>query len=293
MAVAIPMLPTFLVIGAQKSGSTALHAYLRRHPDVAMSNPKELKFFVERFNWNLGVAWYEEQFAPAAARPVPPIAVGETSPDYARCTIHPGVPERIASVIPDVRLIYIVRHPLERIRSAYQHAIAHGAESRPIDEAVQRSPHYVDDTRYAMQVDRFLEVFDREQLLLVGNRALRDDRRATLRQVGAFIGVDPDAFEWSRVGSERYTSEDRTAPAGVVAVASRSRLAPMVRSVVPASLRQRVWRASSREIGEEELTLSHESVRHIMGALADDIRRIAADVPEAATWTEGGAGAAG
>jgi hypothetical protein len=275
------MLPTFLIIGAAKSGTTALHGYLRRHPDIAMSRPKELQFFVAEKNWGEGVAWYEEHFAAAIDRPEPPLAIGESSPDYSRCTVHAGVPERIASVIPDVRLVYLVRHPLERIRSAYQHAVAHGAERRPIDEAVREVPHYVDDSRYAMQLDRYLEVFDRSRLLVLGNGALRDDRRGTLEAVGRFVGVDPDRFGWERVQDAKYSSEDRTAPAGLLAKARSSRLAPAVRSIVPAGVRQRVWRAGSRSFDPGELQMADTTAAWVMEQLAADIARIAAEVPEA------------
>src|SRR5919106_4193832 len=98
-------LPTFVIIGAQKCGTTALHSYLSRHPEVSMSRPKELDFFVEGANWEKGVDWYRSRFDGAAK------ARGESSPNY---TAHPmlaGVPERMAELVPDAKLIFMVRDP--------------------------------------------------------------------------------------------------------------------------------------------------------------------------------------
>jgi hypothetical protein len=109
-------LPTFLGIGTVKGGSSSMYYYLKAHPMIFMSEPKELQFFVAELNWDRGLEWYERHFAGAEAF----AAAGEFSPGY---TQHPhlsGVPKRIASVLPDVRLVYFVRDPIERMRSHYQ-----------------------------------------------------------------------------------------------------------------------------------------------------------------------------
>ena len=97
------MLPTVIVIGAAKCGTTSVHEYLDDHPEVAMSAEKELNFFVEEKNWPRGIAWYESQFDPDA-----PVR-GESSPTYTAYPEYHGVPERIRSVVPDAKLIYLVR----------------------------------------------------------------------------------------------------------------------------------------------------------------------------------------
>lgn len=278
-----PRLPTFLVIGAQKAGTTALHQYLRAHPDVFMSRPKELRFFVAGANWDRGPGWYADHFAGAGDR----AAVGESSPDYARATVHPGVPERITALLPEVRLVYLVRHPLDRIRSAYQHALAHGAERRAIGQAVLAEPHYVDDSRYAFQLSRYLDHLDRDRLLVVDSDDLRHRRSDTLARVATFLGLDPHRFRWSRVERDVYTSEGRTVPHRAVAVAGRSGWMTPLRRVVPASWRTRVRSRTSRPVRPDELVLAPEVVEALWSRLADDVAELVPWVPGAAHWGPG------
>lgn len=197
-------LPTFLVIGAMKAGTTSLYHYLRNHDEIFMSRIKELDFFVETHNWTRGLDWYRRQFCEGASAP----ARGEASTLYTKYPEHRGVPERIAAVLPDVRLIYVVRHPIERLRSHYQHRVLTGAETDPPEVAVLQNPVYLDCSRYAMQLEQYLEHFPREQILVVTSESLRAERAATVKEVYGFLGVDtgcvPDAL-----ATEFYRTEQR------------------------------------------------------------------------------------
>jgi hypothetical protein len=88
--------------------------------------------------------------------------------------------------------VYVVRDPIDRIRSHYQTRLTEGTERDPIDRAVRENPIYLDYSRYAMQLDRYLEHFPREQLLVITAEDLRGDRRAAIKQVYGFLEVDPD-----------------------------------------------------------------------------------------------------
>ena len=102
-------LPTFLVIGSMKCGTTSLHDYLARHPDVFMSAVKEVNFFVLERTWDKGIDWYRAQFYGRYQ------VRGEASQNYTkRHEFEPGVAERIRSLLPNVKLIYIVRDPVAR-----------------------------------------------------------------------------------------------------------------------------------------------------------------------------------
>ena len=133
-------LPNFIVIGAMKSGTTSLFHYLQAHPQVFMSPLKEVEFFVEEKNWRRGMDWYRAQFAGASPGA---LAIGEASTAYTKYPEYPGVPERIASSLPDARLIYILRDPIERIRSHYQHRVLSGAEREPLERAVLNDERYM------------------------------------------------------------------------------------------------------------------------------------------------------
>jgi len=180
-------LPNFIVIGAMKAGTTSLYQYLKNHDQVFMPMIKELDFFVAESNWFRGLCWYCRQFRAAGGA----LARGEASTLYTQYPTHDGVPERIALVLPSVRLVYVVRDPIVRIRSHYQHLVMTGAEKSPPEEAVLKNPIYLDCSKYAMQLEQYLEHFPREQILIVTSEALRFDRRATMQQVYGFLGVDP------------------------------------------------------------------------------------------------------
>jgi len=239
-----PRLPNFIVIGAMKSGTTSLFHYLREHPQAHMSPLKEVEFFVEEKNWKRGLDWYRSQFAGASPGA---IAVGEASTAYTKYPEFRGVPERIAEHIPEARLIYVVRDPIERIRSHYQHRVLAGSERRTIERAVIDDERYVDCSRYAMQTDRYLQVFPRESLLLVTSEELRAARAETMRRIYAFLQIDP-SFEPESMDREFYRSDDRAAYPPFVwwvrrtikrYVPAGKRAKELVDLVVPASLGRR------------------------------------------------------
>lgn len=190
------MLPNLLIIGAAKCGTTSLHAYLDHHPEISMAVPrdtpdvKEMRYFW-RPHWRELRGWYESHFDVDT-----PIR-GEATPSYTHFPYLSGVPERIHSVIPEVKLIYLVGDPVRRIASHWVQLHADGDPS-PFDQYLQEAERadnrVVCASKYATQVKQYLRFFDRSQLLVVDQHDLRRDRRGTLREVFAFLGVD-DSFE--------------------------------------------------------------------------------------------------
>lgn len=187
-------LPNLIVIGAMKCGTTALHDLLDRHPQVAMSEPKELNFFFgpdhaapswTAGNWPHGLDWYAGHFDPTS------VVRGESSPGYTSPD-HPGVAARIAGILPDARLVCLVRDPLVRAISQYDHHRAEGAERRPLRAALT-DPHsqYVARGRYHALLEPFVAHFPREQLMVIAQEDLRADPTATVRRIVAFAGADP------------------------------------------------------------------------------------------------------
>jgi hypothetical protein len=181
-------LPNLIVIGGLKCGTTSLHHYLNLHPQVAMSRPKELNFFVEELNWPLGGDWYTGHFS--AETPVR----GETSPHYTNRPRFEGVAERMRSLLgDDARLVYMVRHPIDRALSHYLHNVGGGYEQRPLEEALgdERSA-YVQRSRYLFQLEPYLAEFGADRILVISREELGRDRGATTRRAFEFAGVDPE-----------------------------------------------------------------------------------------------------
>ncbi|MEA2507374.1 MAG: hypothetical protein QOH48_1992 [Actinomycetota bacterium] len=200
-------LPDFLVIGAQKSGTTSLYEYLRSHPQVFMPDIKELDFFTPGLNWEKGFGWYQRLFE---GKPPGITAVGEASTSYTKYPRYSGSAELIARYIPGARLIYVIRNPIDRLRSHYVHNIAFGTETAPLAEAVERNPDYVNFGKYAMQLEQYRSRFSSDRLLVITSEALRTSRTETLRRVYQFLGVRDD---WTSdvLDQEFFTSDRRLA----------------------------------------------------------------------------------
>lgn len=173
-----------------KAGTTSLHRYLDLHPQIGMSNPKEPNFFLEPPDgtWHRGLNWYATLFDPRRE------VRGESSTAYANLPRSAGTAERIAAVVPDARLIYVVRDPLERAVSNWAHARAAGAEEAPLEAALaDPRSRFVARSLYLTQLREFLERFPLERVLVIDNDELRSARRATLAAAFRFLGVD-DGF---------------------------------------------------------------------------------------------------
>jgi hypothetical protein len=182
-------LPNFLVIGAGKSGTTSLYRYLAQHSDVFMSPVKETNWFAYegqgdslRYPIRTRDA-YERLFEGVAAER----AVGEASPQYLKSTV---AAERIAAALPGVRLVALLRHPVDRAYSSYLHSLRDALERRGVEEALQPGSRYVELGLYHPQLSRYFERFDRSRIKVILYDDLAADPAAVMRDLYAFLGVD-------------------------------------------------------------------------------------------------------
>jgi hypothetical protein len=272
-------LPTFIVIGAMKAGTTSLYHYLRHHRQIYMAGVKELDFFVAESNWSRGVGWYRQQFAGAGDA----LARGEASTLYTKFPQYTGVPERIAGVVPDVRLIYVVRDPIMRMRSHYEHRVALGAETAPPEVALLENPIYADYSRYALQLEQYLDHFPREQILVVTSEGLRHDRLATVRGVYEFLGVDPEISS-PVLETEFYQTAQRRSYPPIVWSARRfvKRHVPQAKrakELVDSVMASRSAAASGSSPESVRAELSPELREKLADLLRDDVARLRAHMP--------------
>ena len=179
--------PNLIIIGGLKCGTTSIHHYLGLHPQIQMSKPKELNFFVDELNWDLGLDWYASRFDDRFE------VRGESSPHYTNLPRFEGVAERIREHCPDARLIYMVRDPIKRILSHWVHGKGAGYETGEIDEVLSRpDTAYIHRSMYWMQLQPYLAKFDRGQIEVIAQEELQGEREETMRKAFAFAGVDPD-----------------------------------------------------------------------------------------------------
>jgi len=215
-------LPDFLIIGAQKAGTTALYAYLRRHPAITGPSWKEVSYFDRHYG--RGEAWYRGNF-PNRVRARGKL-VGEASPSY---IFHPLGPERVKALVPEARLVALVRHPVDRALSHYHHEVALGREPLRFEDALDAeedrlrgeeerlaadpsyfsrawwSHAYKSRGRYAEQLERWLAVFPREQLLILPSEDLGGEPERTHARVLDFLGAVPHRLDaYPRVYERQY-----------------------------------------------------------------------------------------
>jgi hypothetical protein len=197
------VLPSFLIIGAQRGGTTSLFEYLCQHPGVCRPIEKELQFFTYRFG--RGVDWYRSHFPTQAA------AAGrlafEATPYY---LFHPEAPGRAASVLPEARLVALLRNPVDRAYSHHRHNVLRGTEKLSFEQALdaeserlqqssrngedtssQKRHSYVARGHYAEQLARWLEVYPREQLLVLFSEDLYRNTDETYGRVLRFLDLSP------------------------------------------------------------------------------------------------------
>lgn len=231
--------PDFVLIGAMKAGSTTLHRQLERHPRLFLTRPKEPEYFSLRFGEPGAGAWYEGLFREAR----PGQLRGEASTGYTRWPQVPDVPARLAAHRASVRLVYLLRDPVERAVSHWRHRMlewrAQGRTPRSLPEALDALPEIVDSSRYLRQIERYLAHFPREQLHVAFFEDLVDAPRRTLEEVQRFLGVEPDPAVSSRLlhANRPGDLQARRRLAGRLRRVRRLPGAGVVRRLVPAPWR--------------------------------------------------------
>ena len=252
------MLPNFLIIGAMKAGTTSLYAYLQGHPQVFMPELKEVHFFSDEDNWNQGQAWYERHFQDAGESA---LAVGEASTTYSRFPHIAGVPARVAGMLPDARLIYLVRNPVDRMISDYLHRLSGNQEDASLETALLTKRKYADLSSYAMQIEQYLQYFPRLQMLILKSEDLRGQRVETLRSVCEFLGIDGSWLP-PLLHKEFHQTAERRQPRRMAESLTRLGAVSAAKSLLPRFVRR--WLRTA-------LTTAGPSLPE--GAVSPDLRR--------------------
>jgi hypothetical protein len=196
-------LPTVIGIGAQKCASTWIYDVLSDHPQVRMSTCKELDFF--SYHYDRGLSWYERHFG----RSEPGFAVGEISPSYFH---EPAVPERVQAFLPNVKIVVALRDPAERAFSHHRHAVRLGdvkGSDLSFETALPRNPMYLEQGRYATHLQRWLDRFSEEQLLILLFEEVARAPDVVAGRLYRFLDIDPGHLS-SRIGQR--SNESHTIP---------------------------------------------------------------------------------
>lgn len=226
--------PTFIIIGTQKGGTTSLYHYLTQHPLILAALEKEVRFFDYKFE--KGEAWYHAHFPLKSTayywkmRHNREVITGEASPNY---LFDPRPPERIMATLPTVKLVIMLRNPIDRAYSSYQMGVRRGWEDKTFAEAIaieaertdgelqkiKEDPAYIGHNRhtfsylargrYAEQISPWLQFFPREQMLFIKSETFFNNPKDVLTSVFNFLGVPAEVdinYRPHNVG--RYTTMD-------------------------------------------------------------------------------------
>lgn len=211
----------FLVIGAQKSGTTTLFKYMQQHPQLHLPAQKETHFFVSEDGPSKGLPWYlQTYFAGADERK----RWGEVCPSYLGYSV---APERIHAMCPDARLVAILRNPVDRAYSHYRMAVRRETESRTFRQAVENlrdrqggspktkiwddAPFVLEFSRYGRSLERYLRYFDQEQMLILFQEDLISHPEAVLARLLTFLEVDA-RHRPSNLGREYHVGGEKRVP---------------------------------------------------------------------------------
>ncbi len=271
--------PNFAYIGTSKAGSTWLFNALAGHPEVYLASNKGLYFFDSHFDE--GRHWYLDHFRGAGDRP----AVGEISHSYLS---SPEAPARIAELNPGMRLLVCLREPVDRAFSDYLDLVKNGQFDGPFSAALEQYPRLLDRGRYATHLQRYLDLFPRQQLHVSLFDDLRTDPQAYADEVFAFLGIQrlelPPADLKSRMpaGTPRSTAV-ATAAKTMSKVAKRTGLRRL-RSRVKRSVLVR--QALYRPYKDDRPTVDPAQAAELRLGFADEVRSLDAMLgrPVSSTW---------
>ncbi|MBR9832567.1 sulfotransferase domain-containing protein [bacterium] len=176
-------MPNLLIVGAMKAGTSSLHDYLNLHPDVYMSEPKEIHYYADGVYGVKSKEWYTSFFKSDKK------IVGTTPQSYTKChnKYYQNIPERIFKDTPNVKLIYIVRDPIKRYES---HVLESYHCDTPEDvEYSKSSGNYIKTSMYGMQLKEYLKYFDLKQFYILSLEDLHANRLKELNKIFKFLGV--------------------------------------------------------------------------------------------------------
>jgi|GEM_PF-266515 len=233
-------LPDFIVIGSMRSGTTALYDLCDQHPEIGVSKVKETDFFIRQKNYARGLSWYQGLF-PNACK-----LRGEFSPNYTKSGVFEGVPKRMKDLLPDVKLIYITRNPVDRAASQYKHGVASGQDVPPPEDLIGSDEwgHIVDTSRYFHQIQEYMEHFPRGQILILDFHELCTQPDLVLGDIAEFLGVTDRWPRVKRVGKNSSAGLSQVPPS--VLRFANSAVFLRFKSLLPKGLKKRLRRGMGR-----------------------------------------------
>ena len=249
----------FILIGAQKSGTTSLSHQLEQHPEIDFCYHKEPDFFSKNDNWKNEIAKYHALFSP-----MPDKISGEGSTTYTWLLEYPDTAQKIYEYNPEMKLIYIMRHPVERIISHYTHHLLKARTKYPLEREVFEIPTYIDHSRYAIQLRLYKELFPATNMLLLLFEDYTKEPLETLYKIADFLGVDRSGFDNIDL-KPQYQSIERTGDTMLKKI-----LSPLAQLLFPVKVRNALRKPFVYQL-DKKIEASDELKKRLWRYVEDDV----------------------
>ena len=270
----------FIGIGAAKAGTTWLGRILGEHPQLCMSEPKEVHFFNEKIlfnaafrkpNFHKGIRWYKKYFRHCSTHSIK----GEITPRY---LVDPVAAERIKEHNPDIKIFICLRNPVERIYSQYHFAYSFvGNETRPIEMAIREEPEYLEMSSYYKNIQTYLQHFRIDQIYFIWFEDIQHRSEELVKEIYTFLNVDPHFVPQSlyRKSNEarrsRFRSLQPMIRLGNYFLVSIG-MSGVVKKWKEAGGRDFIQKANSKKL--EKSPMPNEVKEYIVESLKDDVAQL-------------------
>ncbi|WP_188149407.1 sulfotransferase family protein [Teredinibacter waterburyi] len=259
--------PNFIIIGAMKCATSTLHDQLANQPGVFMSTPKEPNFFSDDKIYTQGLDWYSNLFAGANAQ-----LCGESSTHYTKFPTYPETINRmLAYGLHDIKLVYVMRDPIDRLVSHYIHEWSQGVINTDIDSALDKHPELINYSRYFYQLDHYLKHYPAENILPVFFHSLRDEPQQELERICTFLNYQGNP-QWDFNMESRNVSAQRIRKFPLYDLLIESApLAAARRILVPRKLRDSIKQKLTMQ---KRPKLSDQSRQRLVDIFDKDLRSL-------------------
>lgn len=265
-------LPNLIVLGAMKSGTTSLHDYLNCHPDINMSTPKEIDYFVVEKNFDKGLDWYKKHFNSAFK------INGESSQNYSKRHYFKGVAEKIKNTIEECKFIYIVRDPLNRVESHYRENQFDTGVKTNLNSIIENNieDNLVLTSKYYYQLEAYLQYYPKENFHILSLENLQTDFQTEMSRIFLFLGLKD--FQINNIPDIKNQSSEKKAVSSLGRVLRNKKIQSLKNFLLPNALKQKIKNSSifdkavTTEISFEKLT--EENQKRVVNYLQEDMNNL-------------------
>ncbi|GAB6139450.1 sulfotransferase [Methylosoma difficile] len=259
--------PDFIIIGAMKCATSTLHSQLATQAGIFMSEPKEPNFFSDDSQYAKGLAWYESLFAHAQAGEL----CGESSTHYTKLPDYPHCVARLSAYAPQVKLIYVMRHPIDRLVSHYIHQWSQNVMACDINQAVDQYQELTAYSRYAMQLQPYIDCFGKQNILPVFFEAIKAQPQQQLEKIAEFIGYTQPVVWQKDLAAQNVSNERIRRFPGYQWLVESPFMTQLRRHLIPQALRDRVKKQLTLQ-ERPELDAAH--VQQLTALFNEDLQQL-------------------